>query len=64
MTRAARSNSKGSVVADVFVVLFLVGFFALCLGYVRACDWIVGPDSEAMPDGEDADVPASEQPAG
>jgi hypothetical protein len=51
-------------VADVFVVLFLVGFFALCLGYVRACDWIVGPDSEAMPDGEDADVPASEQRAG
>jgi hypothetical protein len=50
-------------VADVFVVLFLVGFFVLCLGFVRACDWIVGPDSEAMPTDEDAGAPAGEHPA-
>lgn len=38
--------------ADVFVVLFLVGFFAVCLLYVRACDWIIGPDTDALPAGE------------
>jgi len=46
-------------VADVFVALFLVGFFALCLLYVRACDWIVGPDSESLP----ADETAPSEPA-
>jgi hypothetical protein len=51
-------------VADVFVVLFLVGFFALCVGYVRACDWIVGPDSDALPSDEATGAPTSEQPAG
>ena len=50
--------------ADVFVVLFLLGFFAICMGFVRACDWIVGPDSEALPSDEGAREPASEQPAG
>ncbi len=37
------------MVADLFVALFVVGFFVLCLLYVRVCDWIVGPDSQALP---------------
>jgi hypothetical protein len=32
--------------ADVFVTLFVVGFFGLCVAYVRACDRIVGPDRD------------------
>jgi hypothetical protein len=30
--------------ADVWVVLTLLGFFALCVVFVRACDRIIGPD--------------------
>jgi hypothetical protein len=46
--------------ADVFVTLFIVGFFGLCFAYVRACDRIVGPDSEALPAEPDD---AADQPA-
>jgi hypothetical protein len=42
-------------VADVIFILILVAFFALCLGYVRVCDLIIGPDV-AMEDA-DEDVP-------
>ena len=49
--------------ADLFVVLFVIGFFALCFAYVRACDWIIGPDSDALPD-ERAGRPAGDQPVG
>jgi len=30
--------------ADVWVVLLIVAFFALCVGLVRGCDRIIGPD--------------------
>jgi hypothetical protein len=30
--------------ADVWVVLTIVGFFAVCAGLVWACDRIIGPD--------------------
>ncbi len=30
--------------ADLWVVLTLLGFFALCVGLVRGCDLIIGPD--------------------
>jgi hypothetical protein len=33
--------------ADVWVVLTLVGFFALCIAFVRACDLIIGPDESS-----------------
>jgi hypothetical protein len=29
---------------DVLVVLMTLGFFGICVGYVRLCDRIVGPD--------------------
>jgi hypothetical protein len=32
-------------VADVLFILITVAFFALCVGYVRVCDRIIGPDS-------------------
>jgi len=33
-------------VADAIFLLLIVGFFALCVAYIRACDRIIGPDSE------------------
>jgi hypothetical protein len=30
--------------ADVWVLLLIVAFFALCVGFVRGCDRIIGPD--------------------
>ena len=39
--------------ADVWVTVFVVGFFLLCFLYVRVCDRIIGPDREVLPaDGE------------
>jgi hypothetical protein len=32
------------MVADLWVVLTLVGFFVLCVGLIRGCDLIIGPD--------------------
>jgi hypothetical protein len=48
--------------ADVFVTLFVVGFFGLCFAYVRACDWIVGPDRDTLP-AEEPDGATGPQPA-
>jgi hypothetical protein len=33
--------------ADLWVVLTLVGFFAMCVGFVWGCDRIIGPDEES-----------------
>ena len=30
--------------ADIVFVAIVVAFFALCVGYVRVCDRIIGPD--------------------
>ena len=49
--------------ADLFVVLSLLGFFALCFAYVRVCDWIIGPDSEALPVDEGTGTAVTDQPA-
>ena len=46
--------------ADVFVTVFAVGFFALCFLYVRACDRIIGSDREVLP----AEEAGQEEPAG
>ena len=32
--------------ADAIFLLLIVGFFALCVAYIRACDRIIGPDAE------------------
>ncbi len=46
---------------DVVLLLVVVAFFALCVGYVRVCDRIIGPDP-ALPAEEDglADAGASQ----
>ena len=52
--------------ADLWVVLTVVGFFALCVGFVRGCDRIIGPDdavgprerTPVEPDAEPAEVAA------
>ena len=30
--------------ADLVFIAIVVAFFALCVGYVRVCDRIIGPD--------------------
>ena len=35
--------------SDLLVILVIAVFFRLCLGYVRLCDRIIGPDPEAAP---------------
>ena len=30
--------------ADVVFVVIILAFFALCVGYVKVCDRIIGPD--------------------
>jgi hypothetical protein len=47
--------------ADVFVTVFAVGFFALCFLYVRACDRIIGSDREVLPAEQDD---GQDEPAG
>jgi hypothetical protein len=34
-------------VADLLFVIITIAFFALCVGYVRVCDRIIGPDPAA-----------------
>ena len=31
--------------ADVWVLLLILAFFALCVAFVRGCDAIIGPDN-------------------
>jgi hypothetical protein len=52
--------------ADLWVVLTLVGFFALCVAFVRACDRIIGPDESSdlaieTPAREETATPAYEE---
>ena len=50
---------KGPAVADLVFIVIVVAFFALCVGYVRVCDRIIGPDA---PGGEALDVAAADEP--
>jgi hypothetical protein len=44
--------------ADVWVLLLIVAFFALCVGLVRGCDRIIGAD-----DAEELAAPRAETDA-
>jgi hypothetical protein len=35
--------------ADAWVLLLIVAFFAVCVALVRGCDRIIGPDDAAGP---------------
>jgi hypothetical protein len=36
--------------ADLVVVVGMLAFFAICVGFVWACDRIIGPDPEQSAD--------------
>ena len=38
--------------ADFWVLIFVLGFFGLCVAFVYGCDKIIGPDDEADLDDE------------
>ena len=48
--------------ADLVFIAIVVAFFALCVGYVRVCDRIIGPDpriertDEAETEGADREL--------
>ena len=44
--------------ADLWVHVTVIGFFALCVGFVWGCDRIIGPDEHELLDETGADVPA------
>jgi hypothetical protein len=33
--------------ADLLVIVLVLGFFGLCVAFVNGCDRIIGPDDEA-----------------
>ena len=35
------------MIADLWVVLTVLGFFGVCVAFVRGCDRIIGPDDDA-----------------
>ncbi len=35
---------------DIVFVTVIVGFFALCVLFVRFCDWLIGPQEQASSD--------------
>lgn len=43
--------------ADLIAVVIVIGFFALAVAYVKACDFIVGPDAD-LRSGDDVTVAA------
>jgi hypothetical protein len=52
-------------VADLWVVLTVLGFFGLCVAFVKGCDRIIGPDdAEDFFDEETADLAAGDFTAG
>ena len=45
--------------ADLAFMVVVVAFFLLCVGYVRVCDRIIGPDS---PVGDSQDIERVDDP--
>jgi len=54
---------------DVIFVATIIGFFLLCVAYIKGCDRIIGPDAEfeldLAPDssGDGEPAPVTAQPA-
>jgi len=46
-------------VTDVLFLAILVAFFALAVLFVKACERIVGPDTEVAPADETSDIQAA-----
>jgi hypothetical protein len=47
-------------VADVLFVVITIAFFVLCVGYVKLCDRIIGPDAQPDLEVPDAGLPEAE----
>jgi hypothetical protein len=43
------------VLVDVVFLLIVVAFFGVCIGYVRLCDRIIGPDPHPTSTAVDVD---------
>jgi len=43
-------------VTDLVFVLALIGFFAVCAGFVMVCERIIGPDPEGVALSVDSDA--------
>jgi hypothetical protein len=43
------------VLVDLVFLVIVVAFFAVCIGYVRLCDRIIGPDPQQVSTAVDAD---------
>jgi hypothetical protein len=51
--RTDRCANPRRAMADVWVLLLILVFFALCVAFVRGCDRIIGPD-----DAQDLEPPS------
>ena len=47
---------------DLLYVVITLAFFAVCVGLVRACDLLLGPDEESLDEGSIDGVSLDEQP--
>jgi hypothetical protein len=50
--------------ADVWVLLLIFAFFALCVAFVRGCESIIGPDDAEELSSPPPDADAEREPAG
>jgi hypothetical protein len=54
---AALGKAYDGHMADLWVLVTVIGFFALCVGFVWGCDRIIGPDEAELLDESSAEVP-------
>jgi hypothetical protein len=50
--------------ADVWVLLLIVAFFGVCVGLVRGCEVIIGPDESAETGAPSESEPREAEPVG
>ena len=55
--RRRRARAYDGLMADLWVLVTVIGFFAVCVGFVWGCDRIIGPDEDELLDDTSADVP-------
>ena len=44
---------------DVLYVALMAAFFAAAMGFVRVCDWLIGPDERSLAEDEDEGATAA-----
>ena len=45
-----------TVLVDLLFVVIVVAFFLVCIGYIRLCDRIIGPDPQQVSTAVEDDV--------